>query len=547
MSLAEGEGEGGEPFPPIPPWGAPEGGAEEAAPPGDYGDPGSEEENAEAGLGVPFFATDPRCWESDALKAGAVLELTRTDPEGLGHEAVVALFAREVQVAAHGAWVSVRFLGATTTWAAEWAVKTFSREKKRLHVCRHGSKHCKVIDEKGYHVWEFFTHVAGTEPPPYVGRPKRREWQKLYEQVMRRQQDHPPGDGVPGAGEEAVSRVAKLKERLMRMKEGGDAREPPAERPPLRFGPEQQERRPAIRDRPIKKEAPRQSVIDLEKPSPAGSREKKARRVRDALADAAARAAAERKAAASSSRRGRSRSRRRRRRSKNRHGDSKSSDSGSRSSSSSSMVPPLQRKASRNPGSVMKLLMDNVSTALAQAAVTDLEQPEALGSSANQVGAYFQIVAKPQLGSKVRDCRELETLARCLDLLRMGKLPELGDSLAGRFLAVESAGLTNNWADAQHLEVIPVRHTGLAPPSVMLQAQRHTRQVEKAAGRKPWQRSPGPGTYTWGNRGDAKGDPPAGKGDVRGRGKGGRKGGGKAKGAWKDKEKTEGAPDGAGK
>ena len=195
----------------------------------------------------------------------------------------------------------------------------------------------------------------------------------------------------------------------------------------------------------------------------------------------------------------------------------------------------------------MKLLMDNVSTALAQAAVTDHEQPEALGSSANQVGAYFQIVAKPQLGSKVRDCRELETLARCLDLLRLGKLPELGDSLAGRFLAVESAGLPNNWADAQHLEVIPVRHTGLAPPSVMLQAQRHTRQVEKAAGRKPWSRTPGAGAGGWGGRGDQKGDPPAGKGDVRGRGKGGRKGGGKAKGAWKDKEKPDAAPEGAGK
>ena len=139
----------------------------------------------------------------------------------------------------------------------------------------------------------------------------------------------------------------------------------------------------------------------------------------------------------------RSRSKRRRRRRK----DSKSSSSSSHSSSSSSLVPPLQRKANKNPGSVMRLLMTNVSEALASAAVTDPEQPMALGPSASQVAAYYQIVARPQLGNKVRDCRELETLARCLDLLRQGKLPELGDALAGRFLAVESAGLTNNWAD----------------------------------------------------------------------------------------------------
>lgn len=64
-------------------------------------------------------------------------------------------------------------------------------------------------------------------------------------------------------------------------------------------------------------------------------------------------------------------------------------------------------------------------------------------------------MARPLLQGKVRDVRELDTLARCIDYLKAGRLPELGDAVAGRFLVVESAGLTNNWQDAQHLEVIP--------------------------------------------------------------------------------------------
>ena len=181
------------------------------------------------------------------------------------------------------------------------------------------------------------------------------------------------------------------------------------------------------------------------------------------------------------------------------------------------------------------MLLTNVSEALAEAAVLDDPNGESL-MGGNKMSSYFQIVARPQLHGKIRDARELETLARCVDLLKAGRLPELGDSLAGRFLAVESAALTNNWQDAQHLEVIPTRHAGLAGPAVLLQAQKHARQVEKAAGRTPWKRNPysgggGGGAHSGGApQGDEKGGGAGkGKGDRRGKGKGGRKGAG----AWR--------------
>ena len=447
----------------------------------------------------------------------------------------------------HGAWLQVKYIGASQVWLHEWAVKTFSRERQPVHVCRGGTLRCKVREERGHHVWEFLILAPGLEPPSYVGRPKVREWRKLYADVMKA--GGRPAQEGPGQDGDVQDRIARLKERLKSRKEGAE-RAPEERKEDAILQKRREEMIPpreeendlkAINDRPQPDRRQRSPSMRRKDPE-----NRRAPGLRDALVSAAAQIARDRKdSGGHRRRRRRSRSRKRRRRSKSGRRRSGSSHSRSSSTSSSSLVPPLQKKAARNPGSVLKLLMTNVADALAQAAVTDSGLPTALGPTANQISSYFQIVARPQLGSKVRDCRELETLARCLDLLRGGRLPELGDALAGRFLAVESAGLTNNWADAQHLEVIPVRHTGLAPPSVMLQAQKHTRQIEKASGRKTWPR-PGAPQPSWGSRGEAKGDTSGSRGDGKGKGKGGnRKGGGKAnKGAWRDKDKAEAPPDG---
>lgn len=192
------------------------------------------------------------------------------------------------------------------------------------------------------------------------------------------------------------------------------------------------------------------------------------------------------------------------------------------------------------------MLTNNVAEALAQAAVTDPEQPVALGSMVNQMSSYYQIVARPMLGNKVRDCRELETIARCLDLLRNGKLPELGHALAGRFLAVESAGLTNNWTDAQSAsgKSYPCATTASHPRrfSSKLNAT-PARSKRHLAARRGLALEVAEATAN--PRPEARADHPIGKGDGRGRGKGNRKGGNKpGKGAWKDKEKGDNPPEG---
>lgn len=123
------------------------------------------------------------------------------------------VFIKELEAGAHGCWATVRMLGGNVEWAAEWGVKTFSREKKRIHVCRYGLKPCKVAQERGHHIWEFLVHAPGVPPPSYVAKAKLRDWRKLYQAAVGPL--NPRDSPDPGAGE-APDRVALLKDRLMR-------------------------------------------------------------------------------------------------------------------------------------------------------------------------------------------------------------------------------------------------------------------------------------------------------------------------------------------
>ena len=132
----------------------------------------------------------------------------------------------------------------------------------------------------------------------------------------------------------------------------------------------------------------------------------------------------------------------------------------------------------------------------------------------------YQLALRPNLDRKSRDCREISLLARCLDLLREGRLANLADTLAARLLAVETA-TRQGWATARHLEVFGPDEEGPVPPHILLSAQQHERQVEKAGGKGSWPRSSpwswsdwteappkrkGKGGKGQGKKGKAKGD-----------------------------------------
>ena len=396
-------------------------------------------------------------WKDQPVGPGCILEMPVSgEHEGESAQAEVALFVTYTRA---GCCVKPRMLGASAEWARQEGIQKFSRERQLVHLCAGGKDKCLDKEKKGSHVEAFTLGPPGPPCPEYIEAGKRREWKKLYREVM----GEPPED-ARGAGEALPfpskegdkvkgDRLSMLKEKLRSSQQrvgalrapatGGGARPvPPDAR--VHFEPEPA----ALQDRTRREDSPRP------KASPRGEGEEKERegkRRRKTVGDALAAAAvaqgsrpgkARRKARDSRSsssekekkgRKRRSRSRSRRRRKKRRRSDSRRSSSSGRDSTSSSLVPPLQRKAARNPGSVLKMLLQNVSQALAEAAVDDTDSQGRLGGKGNQMSSYFQIVARPQMTGKVRDLRELETISRCLDLLKAGKLAEVGDALAGRF------------------------------------------------------------------------------------------------------------------
>eukprot|EP00435_Cladocopium_sp_Y103_P048995 s280_g14.t1 len=510
-------------------------------------------------MGLVSLLQPDNFWEAHPVRPGCVLDIPISQvTDGKQSPGCVIVFVQEVLYLAHGCQCKVRFLGGDPDWARAEGIKVFSRERRSLHLCMGGVDACTADNEKLYHVELFGIYPPGLPPPECVEKAKRREWSKLYQELM----GSAPPLAAPGAGVEekeaeenpperdAVDRISALRKRLQASRGGEVGGLPPrAGLPPtgsrVTFAP-----RPlAIEPRaPVKKEAERGPVIRV--PSDSDGEESRRHRKKSSMGDALAAAVAQRAqqsggAAASSRGRSRSRGRRKRRRSRERRRDSRSSSSGEQTSSSSSLVPPLQKKANKDPGSVLKLLLSNVAEALAEAAIDTSKSEGQLQGKGNQLTSYFQIVAKLQMAGKVRDLRELETLARCVDHLKSGRLAELGDALAGRFLAVESAAITNNWQDAQHLEVVPIRHAGLAPPSIMLQAQRHTRQVEKSLGRNQWRRSGGPAAPYKEGAAAEKGNQGKGKGDRQGRGKG-KYGKNANRNAWKGAGKEKAAEGGGG-
>ena len=501
-------------------------------------------------------------WDTRPLVPGCILEMPVTREMSDGEEeALLAVFVMEANYEESGCWVKAKMLGADAEWARALGIRIVSRERQYIHICRGGRAQCKDLGRKVRHVDRFGVLPPGEGCPGYVEKAKMREWRKWYQSL----QGKPPG-GAASAGEAPKKapaadppgtgdRISALKRRLQDKRSAGRGetgrRAHPLSPPRAAFSPAPR----AILDDPQGGRSVERERQDRQEGEPPHKR-KRSHSVGKALAEVAAaqgrrggsRRRRSRSSGSSSSgsrsrsrvRRGRKKKKKKRKRSRR---DSRSSSSG-RTSSSSSLVPPLQRKANREPGSVLKMLLQNVAEALAEAAVGGEAERDYLGGKANQVSSYFQIVARPQMSGKIRDLRELETIARCLDYLKLGRLAEVGDALAGRFMAVEAAALSNSWQDAQHLEVIPAHHGGVASPAVLLRAQRHAKQVEKATSRGSWRRpghpsAPAPAP----TRPEGGPSRPKGKGDGKGKGRRAKGGKGGELGRTRTRTKPTEAPE----
>ena len=151
------------------------------------------------------------------------------------------------------------------------------------------------------------------------------------------------------------------------------------------------------------------------------------------------------------------------------------------SSSESDLKAPLQRKSAKSPGSVMKMLVHHCQEALDQSSAVAVEEKSAVTSGVKLV-TYFNLLVRPHFPSTSRDMKEMYMLAVALDLLRCGKLQEVGDALASRFLAVHCAASEGNWSAAKFLEMYPLEVMQSAPTELLLKARKHHRLIQKSQG-----------------------------------------------------------------
>ncbi len=157
-----------------------------------------------------------------------------------------------------------------------------------------------------------------------------------------------------------------------------------------------------------------------------------------------------------------------------------SSESGESSiSSSSSLLAPLQKRSRESPGGVLRMLVKHARMVMDQSATVDVGDGGSVTSGV-KLTSYFALMLRPYHSSSSRDMKELFGLATCMDLLREGKLGALGDSLASRFIAIQTAMADGSWKAAQYLEMHPLEAPSPAPAPLLLQARRHARLVRKS-------------------------------------------------------------------
>ena len=211
-----------------------------------------------------------------------------------------------------------------------------------------------------------------------------------------------------------------------------------------------------------------------------------------------------------------------------------STEGSEKMSSEEDLEAPVKKKSRDHPGSVLSLLTSHVRDQLEQGAAVDLPGGDGGVINGVKIVTYFNLHLKPQYGQFQRELREMFTLASTLDQLRSGDIARVGDSLAGRFIALHQFLQDGHWGTAKHMELHPLEESSAAGPSIVLASRKHAKLVQKVQGIQPagqWGYQPGRGRGRgkgdW--YGDHKGD---GKGDHKGKGKGK----GKGRGKWKGQE-----------
>ena len=508
-----------------------------------------------------YKVTEPLLWQKLHLPPGSVIDFVPKDKDGkeMGH---VGLFVTTVEYQPHGFTLVVRLVGTEDPKARDELQKAYRSGRKRVHICYlDDTGTCPMEKKVKTHIHEFTWFPPGGFAPGWLdaaGKKLVKSGIELEQKAGIAPWAEPPADPGPkfppqppfGSAEQKLQALRAQPSAPGRVHFGGEqvipASSPAPGRPSAlrRAGTSGWPAASAVPQlapaMPLPVPVKQERMIEISDTERSGPSAKGS--LRNALASAAVAHNQKAKESRKSKKSKKSSKKSKRKKSKSRHKGSSSSseDEYPEESSSDDLVPPLKKRAKKTPGSVYQMLEQQALEHLAQDGVLDMSRNP--GDIKGKIFTYYQLVLKPHLDTKTRDAKEIALLAHSLDLLREGQLLEVVDILAARLLAVETA-TRQGWATARHLEVFG-EPDGAVPAHILLEAQRHSRQVEKAGGKGSWSRSQ---TWApWGADGGGKGKGKDSKGKSK---KGDGKGKGQ-KGSWniwghkpKQKEQEAGKKD----
>eukprot|EP00435_Cladocopium_sp_Y103_P062211 s313_g23.t2 len=441
-------------------------------------------------------------WKTRYMPAGSVIVFPAGFVEESG-QGNCAVLVKSKETHGDSMWLKVRCLGTEEKSFHKTFMDFFKKGKVRVHLCYGEAASCPELGEEGCHIDTLQWYPPGDFDAKWITSANRKvvkDGVKLAEEELAREEAAAP----------RRTGFTTLEDRLRRMKEhrrvtfGGvpgvprdvrDAGEPVtsgAGRGAGRGAPESAP--PALMDLKIKQEP----IAVLESDSEHGDKRRKKKRQKRSVEDRLAKAVSERqhrevkkekRRSRSRSLRGRRHSRKRRRRRSRSSSNSERSQSEDSQSSLDSLVPPLKKKAQRDPGSVLRLLESQAMEQLAREGVTEEEyMADSRDGRRPKIFTFFQLALKPSLDPKSRDCREISLLARCLDMLREGRLANLADTLAARLLAASGKSRRKGkLAKAKRLGL--VRLADRCPPKRPRQGRERQGQERKERKRKGcWRR-----------------------------------------------------------
>eukprot|EP00435_Cladocopium_sp_Y103_P041711 s423_g11.t1 len=428
--------------------------------------------------------------------------------DGLTDGGPAAALVTGYQSHADGVWLEVHVLGAEQEVSKKDLNKFFKGGRRKVHICYPNKEsQCPIFHVPALHLTKFTWFPPGDFTATWLSAAAKKRVasgpalakQAADGEHRRVREEEPEPNGIS----ETEKRLAALRGDGRRVSfsphtELGRTRDKGKgagnlDGPRVGILRRRGDSPPARPDPPPLMDNVKREVIDLtEKKGPSKSPRTHRKKTTVGVALASAAAAQQRtevKKEKRSRERSRSRKRRKNRKRKQRHSSSPdgSSDHSSSSSTSSSLLPPLKRRSQRQPGSVLKMLEQQAYDFLSQDGIVEGDEQPGEPGSRPKLFTYFQLGLRPSLDPKSRDAKELALLSKALDTLRDGKLDVLADMLAARLIAVDTA-TRQGWGTARHLEVYDGENDGTAPAHILLAAQKHGRQIERAGGKGSWSR-----------------------------------------------------------